>query len=350
MDILKYINSRDIRAHLEKMGYKFNTLEAMWLIYQCRNLDFDEKCKAWEDLMENFPDVPFTRHHIKEVKIDSSFEALRTYIKYKKESIKVFKEKRENIYYSLSIGNVEISDDYEFDTIFNTYNDVIDFIKNNPKDMLLYNRYAGNTKDEYEPDSYRIKRGIAGEYRNYTEMYLDKNLNVDNVSIENHEGDYEDKYIYCVLFEFLDNMWFNFPLPFKKGDIVVDPLYKKPGEVNCGPFVLTETCADLYKDREGSDSSDMIAYGVFVWEDGSVYDECMHSYMNLEYYRDDIKGCVRSLIPISNFLKGEIDITLCALGYHQIQLELQKNEGLNHFRVIDEEGRKLAGINDGGMK
>ena len=33
MDIYKYINSKDVRKHLEKINYQFNTLEAAYLIF-----------------------------------------------------------------------------------------------------------------------------------------------------------------------------------------------------------------------------------------------------------------------------------------------------------------------------
>jgi hypothetical protein len=32
MDIYRYINSKDIRAHLQNIGYRFSTLEAVRLI------------------------------------------------------------------------------------------------------------------------------------------------------------------------------------------------------------------------------------------------------------------------------------------------------------------------------
>ncbi len=56
MDLLKFINSNDIRNHLEKIGYEFNSLEAAWLIYQCRNATVTEKHKAWNELTETMPD------------------------------------------------------------------------------------------------------------------------------------------------------------------------------------------------------------------------------------------------------------------------------------------------------
>lgn len=49
MDIFRFVNSKDIREHLRNIGYEFNSLEAAWLIYQCRDAAIDEKHKAWND-------------------------------------------------------------------------------------------------------------------------------------------------------------------------------------------------------------------------------------------------------------------------------------------------------------
>lgn len=43
MNILRFVNSKDIREHLRNIGYEFNSLEAAWLIYQCRDAAIDEK-------------------------------------------------------------------------------------------------------------------------------------------------------------------------------------------------------------------------------------------------------------------------------------------------------------------
>lgn len=43
MDILRFVNSKDIREHLGNINYEFNSLEAAWLIYQCHDATIDEK-------------------------------------------------------------------------------------------------------------------------------------------------------------------------------------------------------------------------------------------------------------------------------------------------------------------
>lgn len=52
VDILRFINSKDIREHLGNIGYEFNSLEAVWLIYRCRDATIDEKHKAWNEPIE----------------------------------------------------------------------------------------------------------------------------------------------------------------------------------------------------------------------------------------------------------------------------------------------------------
>ena len=62
----------------------------------------------------------------------------------------------------------------------------------------------------------------------------------------------------------------------------------------------------------------MCAGGFFPDEDGRIYKECMSTYMDLEFYNGELTGSKRTLIALSNFLKGKIDIELFAQAYHQI--------------------------------
>ena len=62
----------------------------------------------------------------------------------------------------------------------------------------------------------------------------------------------------------------------------------------------------------------MYAKGIFLNEDGSIYDDKMWSYMDLEFYEHELFGAQRTLIALSNFLKDEIDPALFARAYHQI--------------------------------
>ena len=58
MDFTQFIDSRDIAEHLKKLGYKFTTLEAAYLVYQSSRATLEEKFTAWEYIIENFPTAP----------------------------------------------------------------------------------------------------------------------------------------------------------------------------------------------------------------------------------------------------------------------------------------------------
>ena len=46
MDITNFINSRDIRDYHREIDYKYNALEAAWLVYQCRDINVRQRHEA----------------------------------------------------------------------------------------------------------------------------------------------------------------------------------------------------------------------------------------------------------------------------------------------------------------
>ena len=63
MDIAQYVNSKDIRNNLCRIKYKFNSLEAAWLISRCRTLTIVEKHNAWRELIDTMPDCEVDSIH-----------------------------------------------------------------------------------------------------------------------------------------------------------------------------------------------------------------------------------------------------------------------------------------------
>ena len=58
MDFYKFINSCDIREHLQNLKYGFNAKEAVWLVYQSCETTVSEHIEACRYIVENMPDVP----------------------------------------------------------------------------------------------------------------------------------------------------------------------------------------------------------------------------------------------------------------------------------------------------
>jgi hypothetical protein len=152
-----------------------------------------------------------------------------------------------------------------------------------------------------------------------------------------------------------DELWFEFPVPFKRGDIVWIKSRYRPEEAD--PIVLTDSIIPprwdrdkyLEKRRNSGDTSDMNIWGYAVdmeWYNGyhGVYSEVWWNYMDVEYYRKDLYGVERVLKPISNWLKGEFGDDLCLLlaAYHWIMSGASVSE--MKPAGYTKEGLKLAGF------
>ena len=89
----------------------------------------------------------------------------------------------------------------------------------------------------------------------------------------------------------------------------------------------------------------MNARGAFIHNDGSLYFEVMHNYMNCEYYRKPLTGIYRTLKTMSSYQQGNLSEELLLLAYHQILMEEQtkqtKKAILNGYT---DEGLKFAGL------
>jgi hypothetical protein len=108
-----------------------------------------------------------------------------------------------------------------------------------------------------------------------------------------------------------EEMWFNFPIPFKVGDIVCDCYNRKP-------FVLKGTVPWYKKENppiqkdwmDFMTHADMKAVGYTYNADTvSLSDECSSDfmYLNLEYYRGNLTGGERLLKAYSLYEKEVID-------------------------------------------
>ena len=129
----------------------------------------------------------------------------------------------------------------------------------------------------------------------------------------------DDDDTYHIMHSVFEGLWFDFPTPFQKGDILCE--YDTAGK-DCydGPFVMLGIAHEQTNGsrKEYVDSTDMTAWGYFLDVTGRIYSEVMFNYMDLEYYRGEFTGYRRSLKAFSSFVKNEIDATLLCNVYHQI--------------------------------
>ena len=61
MNVYRFINSKDIRAHLQSLRYDFTLPEAAFLVWQCATAPLSEKHAAWRELIKTMPDCRMER-------------------------------------------------------------------------------------------------------------------------------------------------------------------------------------------------------------------------------------------------------------------------------------------------
>jgi hypothetical protein len=134
--------------------------------------------------------------------------------------------------------------------------------------------------------------------------------------------------------ESFDGLWFDIPIPFEKGDLVCDCFYGRP-------FVLRGTVPWYRRERthrnkrfnnDVGDISDMNAYGYsYDFDDRFLYDDYLTYYLDLEYYRGELRTGERLLEVYSRFVKGEKEMD---------EWTLMRFLRLNEFELLAKKERK----------
>ena len=328
MDICAFINSPDIAEYLRDMEYEFNSLETAWLIYQCRHVTLEKKFEAWDELIATMSDCPVSGRPNCEPR-ESLHEALRQYMALLKKGYQDFTDENPRAVYRYSFYCAEDQNwSEENQSVYVSLDEVWREIE---LDMDLDIRRI------------RIKKEILGEDKQITVEYNGRGEITDVAACVKTREAQE------LIYNFFDGMWFQFPVPFEKGDILIELRKDLPpirDEEN-GTFVLKgctawdECCNDFI--RKCGDTTDMCASGHFQNDDGTVYDEVLYNYMDLTYYKGPFDGTKRFLKALGNFEKGKIGVELLLCAYRKVILDKMADDVMlkNWF---DEEALELAGL------
>lgn len=326
MEIYDFINSKDIKTHWKNINYVPTAVESAWLIWQSKDHTLEEKHAVWQNILDNSEDclIPKGRFNLLPRWLHPF---LREYMKIENYLIKEFFREEPNAvyFYRECFEDDERKDWYDESILFCTFGEAC--------------AHAKSERDLAPPSFVEFVKIYIGEKGK--QLFVRFNLEDEIVRVD--ERNYlvfeTDAEIFQTVFR---NMWFSFPTPFKKGDIVKTVLgkYARPTTF-ADLFVLTSVCTEV--DRPMIDGSDMTAYGYFVGSMGEVYYECIHNYMDLEYVHSELCDEERLLIPISRYLKDEIDLVLL-LGAQRIML--CENEARNVYGLLNytKEGKRIAGI------
>lgn len=87
MNYYRFLDSRDIRNHLENMEYPLSTPEAAYLVWQCHNATLEEKFSAWEEIAKTMPDCAIPRRPGMADDVPSVHQFLRDYMDLEKKRL-----------------------------------------------------------------------------------------------------------------------------------------------------------------------------------------------------------------------------------------------------------------------
>lgn len=356
MDVYKYIRSKDVREYNKKIKHEFNTLESTFLVWRNYDISLCEKHEAWRQICSEMPDTEIK----KRLNVDyapSLYELIELFIKTDKFLINEFYREDDCAIYGYRFyceGDNGWSEDFR--TPYSCFEKL--------KKALEEDFDLPIVAIEYR------KQYLNSEWKNIV-LSIKKDGTVMNVSMQGFEDDFLKDNSLKDKEEFFEGLWIDVPTPFKVGDIVCSKKTPFGYSVYNGeqPFVLTYIANWSRKDslergdktdrsewqderitrwKESGDSSDMIANGYFLATDyndrytGDFYDECMHDYTDLEYYRGEFVGGERVLLPVSYFVKGEIGEETFIKACEIIKKQEEVKENVRCLGILDEWVKKLG--------
>ena len=367
MDFTRFLNSKDIAAHLREINYRFSPEEAFFVIHEGRNIPLKEKHAAYEALIKQYADTPLKERREETFKGHTVASFLRAYMEKENALIEKSKEGEGAIYYSGYYSPEDKDGAWLLadasDPVYRSFGECFDATMKENGEYLSKLRIT--------------KKKIA------TNEQIEVELLPDGTVLGVKNFDYEDTILYAH-----EWMWVNIPTPFKRGDLLVPckeriwDRRRPAAEENV--FVLMdvntwgskELAANGYKNErtkkcphkrdeknfaaidklikhheEQGDSTDMGAWGYFLNEDGTVFqDHTMGDvYLDYEYYKGELTGVRRILKAVSAYEKGEITTDLLLQAYQTILLEEKvKDMHEHHLLVYFDDSLMAAGLKEEG--
>ena len=337
LDIFHFINSRDIRAHLQEINYQFTAPEAAYLVYYSYTATLDDKLTAWQEIIETMPDCSM-KERLNLPYIPSIHDFLRRCIRAVESDLEVFY--RDGDCYSYS----EHTPKYGFwsnSPLFANYKTCIRQLEQDrfgkDMDVIRIRRHTFYRGSEAS--------GMIGKkdllMNKFGEMLLPPLQDLAGDSITHH---------------FFD-MWFDFPTPFRCGDIVRSINPYDPAEPSVLYYLGTWDRSELlsrgfpsndswlqYADeavasaRKSGDCSEMQAYSCGYDAGGQVWigDYGFAQYLDLEYVTEPLTGKDRLLYSLSSFVKGEIDAEVLLNTSNIIRIEEEYKRRMRQLSYKDD--------------
>lgn len=318
MNYYRFLDSRDIRKHMEGIKYPLSAPEAAYLVWQCRRATLREKIHAWETIQETMPDCSM-EERMNMMAIPSFHRFLQEYLEVVRKLLRLLQTPDLPYTYQWFYREKPNPNGYNhfYGGHYSTYEDCVKAAM----DAVCNQQWM----PENTPLALEIVK--AGPNNDSIRAFLNKEgtlLSVDcsGTILSNRERE--------VLWAFA-GMWFDFSTPFRRGDLLIQkaPPYlhvQRPCVSLRRYFVLeslstwdNSQMADrgfsagelsgfdydriVKRLRNHGDYTDMSFLAYFLEDENLVWDN-RSWYLSLERYNGPLPENQRLLQSISDTIQG----------------------------------------------
>ena len=306
MDILQFIPSRAMREHFEKINYEFNAKECAWLVYKCKTVTLAEKHAVWQEIIDTMPDCEIVSEYLTH---RSLHNFLKQYMEIENRSIQQFYEPKDNAFYQFSWSYISSAYKKYYKTIDECFSAAI-----------KYNQESDLLSPEEEPFAYI---DMVKLYDGDVHWHVKFNSDGQIISTLPTSLSEEESNIYRFVFQ---KMYFVFPTPFKKGDILIDVREQEYLNHNLMVFDRMDIAENGFYFADG-----------YVMDDGRII-KADFDCLNLEYYNSDrFEHEYRTLDYVRKYLLGNLSLTGLMNKYHQILCEEQAKNTAIHIGMWEDD-------------
>ena len=312
MNIYRFIQSKSVLEHLEKINYTFSSLEMAYIIWQCPDATLTERLDAWLEIIDTMPDSPLP-DSMKLEGTESVHEFLRQYIEVQQEFLNEFNKEEDGVYFykytvrerpnetwpweyipmenfehaflSLSKCKKAIQEDIDYET----------------PALQLKSGHHPVKRCEKETVEIVVQRQMISAFCKIT-AFLNEELEILAFYVpQSYLKPHGIKLISA--FEKMD---FDIPVPFEIGDIVYE-------EMSYPNFMFRGKSQPVVFDSISKDEkAEKIRCFIYSVDDnnptGNFFRGKIRNYLALEYYREELDGLKRFLKAVISFLKGKLDV------------------------------------------
>lgn len=296
MNIFRFINSKDICEYLRELQHQFTVPEAAFLIYMSRTVPLKEKFDAWQEIINTMPDCSLEeRPNMKA--LPSFHQFLKDYMALQKKMLAGFYQQEKAVYtiefYEKELGK---KDWVDLGLYFPDYQTAVSNLTEN---------WLEDDVEKIRITKHYFADGAAKQEK---ELWIETDRQLNVLSLGEKDCLSDSEIDTAITFE---GMWFPFPTPFHRGDILVNqrnpesPIVLQDISVwgqeellrnrfsEDDPFVKNAE-KRLERCQRYGDTSDMnyCAYYLSADRTGEYHlcSEVFWSYLDLERYEKPLEG------------------------------------------------------------